>query len=149
VIAAVDADMRRQIHAGNLIQGKERKNLLSDLHLAARSAVTAWRTDLDASLPVAGSLDTSLISFLLGRSCFDEPDHRLEDVIGLLAPRMDLHLAVTEARDALNARLAPVYAEAEYRLGSRIAGLTASRRSIDRVKASRWAVIARSAFANA
>ena len=149
LIAAVDADMRGQIHAGNLVQGTERKNLLSDLHLAARSAVTAWRSDLDASLPVAGSLDPSLVSFLLGRSCFDEPDQRLADVIGLLAPRIDLRSSVTEAIEALIARLAPVYAEAEYRLGSRIAGLTASRRSIDRVKASRWAVIARSAFANA
>ena len=111
--------------------------------------MTAWRSDLDASLPVAGSLDPSLVSFLLGRSCFDEPDQRLADVIGLLAPRIDLRSSVTEAIEALIARLAPVYAEAEYRLGSRIAGLTASRRSIDRVKASRWAVIARSAFANA
>ncbi|HSK06371.1 MAG TPA: GTPase [Acidimicrobiia bacterium] len=149
VIAAIDADLRRQIHAGNLIQGKERSNLLSDLHLAARSAITAWRNDLDTSPPAASSLDPSLVSVILGRSCFEEPEQRLAEVIGLLAPGVDLGLSITEAKKMLIARLAPVYAEAEYRLGSRIAGLTASRRSIDRVKASRWAVIARSAFADA
>jgi GTPase SAR1 family protein len=149
VIAAVDADMRRQLHAGNLIHGQERKDLLSDLHLAARSAVTAWRSALDVSSPVAGSMDPPLVSFLLGRCCFEEPDRRLGGVIGLLAHSLELRPAVTEARETLIGHLAPVYAEAEYRLASRIAGLTASRRSIDRVKASRWAVIARSSFANA
>ena len=41
LIAAVDADMRRQLHAGSLIQGEERKQLLADTHLATRRAI-AW-----------------------------------------------------------------------------------------------------------
>jgi hypothetical protein len=149
VIAAVDADMRRQFHAGNLIHGQERKNLLADIHLAARSAVTAWREGIDGSATVTGSMDPALVSLLLGRFCLEGPHRRLEEVIRLLAPTIDLDAAVTEAREALIGHLAPIYAEAEYRLASRIAGLTASRRSIDRVKASRWAVIARSSLANA
>jgi hypothetical protein len=148
VIAAVDADMRRQLHAGNLVHGQERKDLLADLHLAARSAVAAWRGDLDSSA-VAETIDPPLVSFLIGRFCFEEPDHRLGDMIGLLAPSLELRPAITEAKGSLVEHLGPVYAGAEYRLASRISGLTASRRSIDRVKASRWAVIARSSFANA
>jgi GTPase SAR1 family protein len=149
IIAAVDADMRRQFHAGNLIHGKERKNLLADIHVAARSAVTAWREDIDGSAAVTGSMDPPLVSLLLGRFCLEGSHRRLEEVIGLLAPTIDLAAAVIEAREALIGHLAPIYADAAYRLSSRIAGLTASRRSIDRVKASRWAVIARSSFANA
>jgi hypothetical protein len=149
IIAAVDADMRRQFHAGNLIHGQERKNLLADIHVAARSAVTAWRADIDGSAAVTGSMDPALVSLLLGRFCLEGPHRRLGEVIRLLAPTIDLVAAVTEAREALIGHLVPIYADAEYRLASRIAGLTASRRSIDRVKASRWAVIARSSFANA
>jgi GTPase SAR1 family protein len=148
VIAAVDADMRRQLHAGNLVHGQERKDLLADLHLAARSAVTAWRSDLDAMAPVTASMDPPLVSFLLGRFCF-EPDERLEDLTGLLAPSLQFGPAITAARESIAGHLAPIYAGAEHRLASRIAGLTASRRSIERVKASRWAVIARSSFADA
>jgi hypothetical protein len=149
VIAAVDADMRRQLHAGNLVHGQERKDLLADLHLAARSAVTAWRSDLDALAPVTASMDPPLASFLLGRFCFEEPDERLGDLTGLLAPSLQLGPAIIEARESIAGHLTPIYAGAEHRLASRIAGLTASRRSIERVKASRWAVIARSSFADA
>ena len=147
VIAAVDADMRRQLHTGNLVHGQERKDLLADVHLGARSAVAAWRGDLDGS--AAGSIDPPLVSFLLGRFCFEEPDQRLGDLIRLLAPSLELRPAITGGKGSLVGHLGPVYAGAEYRLASRISGLTASRRSIDRVKASRWAVIARSSFANA
>jgi GTPase SAR1 family protein len=149
VIAAIDADMRRQLHAGKLVHGPESKELLADLHLAARSAVTAWRSDLHAMAPVTGSMDPPLVSFLLGRFCFEEPDERLGELTGLLAPSLQLQPAITGARDSIAGHLAPIYAGVEYRLASRIAGLTASRRSIDRVKASRWAVIARSSFADA
>ena len=40
VIAAVDTDIRRQLHAGGLIHGEERKQVLSDTHLATRTAVS-------------------------------------------------------------------------------------------------------------
>jgi hypothetical protein len=111
--------------------------------------VTAWRSDLHAMAPVTGSMDPPLVSFLLGRFCFEEPDERLGELTGLLAPSLQLQPAITGARDSIAGHLAPIYAGVEYRLASRIAGLTASRRSIDRVKASRWAVIARSSFADA
>ena len=149
VIAAVDTDMRLQLHAGDLIKGQERKDLLSDTHLAARTAVAAWRNDLASLTAVAHGLDPPLLSMLLGRCSIESPDERLREVVALLAPTADLLTTVAEAREILASRLAPVYAGAEYRVASRIAGLTASRRSIERVKASRWAVIARSSFANA
>ncbi len=149
LIAAVDADMRRQLHAGNLIHGEDRKTLLADTHLATRTAVAAWRSDLSEMPGVSGSLDPSLVSLILGRSCFEETDSGIEDVLRLLAPTMELPAAVTDAKGMLIKRLVPVYASAGYRVTSTLAGPIASRRSIDRVKASRWAVIARSSFANA
>ncbi|MGH8872383.1 MAG: GTPase domain-containing protein [Acidimicrobiia bacterium] len=149
LIAAVDADMRRQLHAGDLIRGDERKVLLSDAHLATRAEVSAWRTELAGLPPVADSLDTPLVSLLLGSCCFDQPDERLAEVMRLLAPRIELDPAITEVGELLTSHLTHVYAGAGYRVASRIAGLAASRQSIDRVRASRWAVIARSSFANA
>ncbi|MGH8952015.1 MAG: GTPase domain-containing protein [Acidimicrobiia bacterium] len=149
IIAAVDADMRLQLHAGDLVRGKDRTDLLSDAHLAARTAVTAWRNEM-ARLPlVADSLDPTLVCLLLRRSAFDEPDERLAGVIRLLAPSVDLPAAIIQVTESLTSHLAPVYAGVEYRVASRKARLASSRRSIDRVKASRWAVIARSSFANA
>ena len=141
--------MRRQLHAGNLIHGEDRKTLLADTHLATRTAVAAWRSDLSEMPGVSGSLDPSLVSLILGRSCFEETDSGIEDVLRLLAPTMELPAAVTDAKGMLIKRLVPVYASAGYRVTSTLAGPIASRRSIDRVKASRWAVIARSSFANA
>jgi len=149
LIAALDADMRLQLHAGDLVRGQERKDLLSDTHLAARTAVTAWRNQM-ARLPVAAeSLDPSLVSLLLRRSAFDEPDERLAEVIRILAPPVDLPAVTSQVKESLISHLAPVYAGVEYRVATRMARLASSRRSIDRVKASRWAVIARSSFANA
>jgi hypothetical protein len=49
----------------------------------------------------------------------------------------------------LTERLEQVYGAAENRVNSRLSGAAATRRSIERVKAHRWAVIARSSFANA
>jgi hypothetical protein len=49
----------------------------------------------------------------------------------------------------LTERLSPVYAMAEHRVNARLSGAATTRRSIERVKAHRWAVIARSSFANA
>lgn len=149
LVAAVDADMRRQLHAGHLVQGEERKNLLSDTHLATRTAVIGWRNDIGGMPAVTSSLDPALVSLILGGSCFEAPDGRLAEVVGLVAPTIDLSTDVAEVAAMLTSRLAPVYESAEYRIAPRISSLVASRRSIDRVRASRWAVIARSSFANA
>lgn len=149
LIAAVDADLRRQLHAGRLIEGRERKDLLADSHLATRMAIAAWRSDIGGSPAVSASLDPPLVSLILGGCCFEAPDERLATVTRLLAPTMDLSAEAAAVKAQLTGRLAPVYASAEYRVASRITGSVASRRSIDRVKASRWAVIAGSPFANA
>jgi hypothetical protein len=77
------------------------------------------------------------------------PDGRLEEVVRLLAPTIDLSKLAPDVAAGLADRLVPVYAGAEYRVVSRMSDAAASRRSIDRVRASRWAVIARSSFANA
>jgi hypothetical protein len=45
--------------------------------------------------------------------------------------------------------LVPVYAGAEHRVVSQMSSAAMTRRSIDRVRASRWALIAKSSFANA
>jgi hypothetical protein len=77
------------------------------------------------------------------------PDGRLEEVVRLLAPAIDLSELAPDVAARLVDRLVPVYAGVEYRVVSRMTLDTLSRRSIDRVKASRWAVIARSSFADA
>ena len=149
VIAAVDADMRRQLHAGGLIGGEERKRLLSDTHLATRTAVSRWRTEIGALPAVAASHDPPLVSLILGGCCFDMSDGRLGEVVRLLAPAIKLSELAPVVAARLADRLVPVYAGAEYRVVSRMSVAAVSRRSIDRVRASRWAVIARSSFANA
>jgi hypothetical protein len=149
LIAAVDADMRRQLHSGHLIDGDDRKRLLSDSHLATRTAVARWRGEMGELPAVAASLDPPLVSLILGGGVFDPPGARMAEVLGLLAPAIDLTPATERVVASLADRLAPVYASAEYRIASRMSGVAASKRSIDRIKASRWAVIARSTFANA
>jgi energy-coupling factor transporter ATP-binding protein EcfA2 len=149
VIAAVDADMRRQLHAGGLIAGEDRKQLLSDTHLATRTAVSMWRSEIGALPAVATSRDPSLVSLILGGCCFDMPDGHLEEVVRLLAPAIDLSELAPDVAARLTDNLVPVYAGAEHRVVSRMTDAAVSRRSIDRVKASRWAVIARSSFAHA
>jgi len=149
VIAAVDADIRRQLHAGGLIDGDDRKRLLADTHLATRTAVSRWRTETGALPAVAASHDPPLVSLILGGCCFDMPDGRLEEVVRLLAPTIELSELAPDVAASLADRLVPVYAGAEYRVVSRMSVAAVSRRSIDRVRASRWAVIARSSFANA
>jgi hypothetical protein len=149
LIAAVDSDIRRQIHAGDLIRGEDRTQLLSDTHLATRGAVAAWRADLLRSRPVAESVDPPLVSLVLGASCFEMPDHSLTEVVHLLAPGLDLGGEAAFAAGILTEKLSPVYAMAENRVNTRLSGAVTTRRSIERVKAHRWAVIARSSFANA
>jgi energy-coupling factor transporter ATP-binding protein EcfA2 len=149
VIAAVDADIRRQLHAGGLIHGEERKQVLSDTHLASRTAVTRWRSEIGALPAVESSNDPPLVSLLLGGCCFDMPDGRLEELVRLLAPAIDLSEFAPDVAARLVDRLVPVYAGAEHHVVWRMTVAALSRRSIDRVKASRWAVIARSSFANA
>ena len=149
VIAAVDTDMRRQLHAGGLINGDERKRLLADTHLATRTAVSKWRIEIGALPAVATSHDPPLVSLILGGCCFDMPDGRLEEAVRLLAPTIKLSELAPAVAASLADRLVPVYAGAEYRVVSRMSVAALSRRSIDRVRASRWAVIARSSFANA
>ena len=149
VIAAVDADIRRQLHAGDLINGEDRKHLLSDTHLATRTAVSRWRSEIGALPAVATSHDPSLVSLILGGCCFDMPDGRLEAVVRLLAPGIELSGLAPDVAARLTDRLVPVYAGAERRVVSRMSAAAVSRRSIDRVRASRWAVIARSSFAHA
>jgi hypothetical protein len=149
LIAAVDSDIRHQIHAGDLIRGEERKRLLYDTHLATRAAVAGWRADLLQSPAVSASIDPPLVSLLLGASSFETLDQALSEVVHLLAPGLDLRGEAAFAAGMLTDRLAPVYAAAENRVNSRLSGAAAARRSIERVKAHRWAVIARSSFANA
>jgi hypothetical protein len=149
LIAAVDSDLRHQIHAGDLIRGEERKGLLSDTHLATRGAVVGWRADLLQSPPVAASVDPPLVSLVLGACCFETPDQALTEVVHLLAPTIDLGGESAFAAGMLTERLSAVYAAAENRVNIRLSGAAATRRSIERVKAYRWAVIARSSFANA
>ncbi len=149
LIAAVDSDLRHQILEGDLIQGEERRQLLSDAHLATRSAVGGWRADLLEIPAVASSLDPTLVSLLLGVCCFEEPEPALNDVVRLLATGLDLPGESAFAAGMLTERLRHVYVGAENRVNARLAGAAATRRSIERVKAHRWAVIARSSFANA
>jgi GTPase SAR1 family protein len=149
LIAAVDSDIRRQIHAGDLIRGEDRMGLLSDTHLATRGAVAGWRVDLLGSPPVAASIDPPLVALALGASCLETPDRALTEVMHLLAPGLDPRGEAAFAAGMLTERLSPVYAMAENRVNSRLSGAAATRRSIERVKAHRWAVIARSSFANA
>ncbi|HEU5113795.1 MAG TPA: hypothetical protein VFU96_10790, partial [Acidimicrobiia bacterium] len=149
LIAAVDADMRRQLHAGSLINGEERKKLLSDTHLAARTAIARWRTEVGDLPPVMASLDPPLISLILGGCCFEAPDRGIEEVVTLLAPGAQLDELSSDVKSRLAESLVPVYAGAEHRIVSRMSAAAMTRRSIDRVRASRWAVIARSSFANA
>ena len=149
LIAAVDSDLRHQIHAGDLLRGEERKQLLSDSHLATRAAVAGWRSDLLESPRVAASMDPPLVSLLLGASCFEEPDPATTEVVRLLAADLDLPGESAFAAGMLTDRLQQVYVAAENRVNSRLSGAAATRRSIERVKAHRWAVIARSSFADA
>jgi GTPase SAR1 family protein len=149
LIAAVDSDIRHQIHAGDLIRGEERTQLLSDTHLATRGALAGWRADLLGSPPVAASIDPPLVSLVLGASCFEMADQALAEVVHLLAPGLDLRGEAAYAAGMLTERLSPVYAMAEHRVNARLSGAATTRRSIERVKAHRWAVIARSSFANA
>jgi hypothetical protein len=149
LIAAVDSDLRRQIHAGDLIEGEARKQLLADTHLATRSAIGGWRADLLQYPAVGSSIDPPLVSLILGTCCFEEPDPALIEVTRLLAPGLDLPGDSAFAAGMLTERLGQVYAAAEDRVNTRLSGAAAARRSIERVKAHRWAVIARSSFANA
>jgi hypothetical protein len=149
LIAAVDSDIRHQIHAGDLIRGEERTQLLSDTHLATRGALAGWRADLLGSPPVAASIDPPLVSLVLGASCFEMADQALAEVVHLLAPGLDLPGEAAFAAGMLTEKLSPVYAMAEHRVNARLSGAATTRRSIERVKAHRWAVIARSSFANA
>lgn len=149
LVAAVDADMRRQLHAGHLVQGEERKKLLSDIHLATLTAVTGWRNDIGGIPAVASSLDPPLVSLILGGCCFEAPDERLAELVRLITPSIDLSTDVAEVGAMLTSRLTPVYDSAEFRIAPRVSTLAVSRRSIDRIRASRWAVISRSSFANA
>lgn len=149
LIAAVDADMRRQLHAGSLIHGEERKQLLADTHLATRTAITRWRNEIRHLPSVAASLDPPLVSLILGGCCFDSPDRGTEEVVRLLAPAARLDELSSEVKARLEDSLVPVYAGAENRVVSRLSAAAITRRSIDRVRASRWALIARSSFANA
>jgi hypothetical protein len=149
LIAAVDSDFRHQIHAGDLIRGDERKQLLSDTHLAARGAIGAWRSDLLETRAVAASTDPPLVSLLLGACCFEQPGPVLTEVARLLAGDLDLPGESAFAAGMLTDRLQQVYATAEDRVNNRLSGAAATRRAIERVKAHRWAVIARSSFANA
>jgi energy-coupling factor transporter ATP-binding protein EcfA2 len=149
LIAAVDSDLRHQIHAGDLVHGEERKQLLSDTHLATRGAVDGWRGDLLELPSITASIDPPLVSLILGASCFEPPAPALTEVARLLASRLDLSGESAFAAGMLTERLQPVYAIAENRVNTRLSGAAATRRSIERVKAHRWAVIARSSFANA
>ncbi len=149
VIAAVDSDLRHQIHAGDLIQGEERRQLLADAHLATRAAISGWRGDLLEIPAVASSIDPPLVSLLLGVSCFADPEPALIEVVRLLATGLDLPGDSAFAAGMLTERLGHVYVAAENRVNTRLSGAVATRRSIDRVKAHRWAVVARSSFANA
>jgi hypothetical protein len=149
LIAAVDSDLRHQIHAGDLIRGEERKQLLYDSHLAARSAIGLWRSDLLELPAVRSSLDPLLVSLMLGACCFQEPEPTLVEVTRLMAKDLDLPGESAFAAGMLTDRLQQVYASAESRVNTRLSGAAATRRSIERVKAHRWAVIARSSFANA
>jgi hypothetical protein len=149
VIAAVDSDLRHQIHAGDLVRDEERKQLLSDTHLATRGAVSGWRSDLLGLPSVAASIDPPLVSLILGASCFEAPDPALTEVARLLTDEIDLPGEAAFAAGMLTERLEQVYVAAENRVNSRLSGAAAARRSIDRVKAHRWTVIARSTFANA
>ncbi len=149
LIAAVDSDLRYQIHAGDLVRGDARRQLLSDTHLATRGAVGGWRSDLLVLPSVAASIDPPLVSLILGASSLDAPDPALTEVARLLAPDIDLPGESAFAAGMLTERLEQVYGAAENRVNSRLSGAAATRRSIERVKAHRWAVIARSSFANA
>jgi hypothetical protein len=86
---------------------------------------------------------------ILGASCFEAPDPALTEVARLLADDIDLPGEAAFAAGMLTERLEQVYLAAENRVNSRLSGAAAARRSIDRVKAHRWTVIARSTFANA
>jgi hypothetical protein len=149
LIAAVDADMRRQLHAGGLIHGEERKQLLSDTHLATRAAITRWRSEIPDLPSVVASLDPPLVSLILGGCCFEAPDRGIEEVVRLLAPKARLDELSSYVKGGLADSLVPVYGGAEHRVVSRMSTAAITRRSIDRVRASRWALIARSSFANA
>jgi hypothetical protein len=98
---------------------------------------------------VAASIDPPLVSLVLGASCFEMADQALAEVVHLLAPGLDLRGEAAYAAGMLTERLSPVYAMAEHRVNARLSGAATTRRSIERVKAHRWAVIARSSFANA
>jgi hypothetical protein len=90
-----------------------------------------------------------LVSLILGGACFEAPDRGIEEVVTVVAPAVQLHELSSDVKARLAESLVPVYAGAEHRVVSRMSAAAMTRRSIDRVRASRWAVIARSSFANA
>jgi hypothetical protein len=149
LIAAVDSDLRSQIHAGDLLRGDERKALLADAHLATRGAVAGWRSDLLALPSVSTALDPHLVSLILASCCLEDPGPALGEVVGLLGGPTDLVGEVAFAAGMLADRLQPVYALAEDRVNTRLSRASDTRRAIERARAHRWAVVARSSFADA
>ena len=130
LIAAVDSDLRSQIHAGDLLRGDERKALLADAHLATRGAVAGWRSDLLALPSVSTALDPHLVSLILASCCLEDPGPALGEVVGLLGGPTDLVGEVAFAAGMLADRLQPVYALAEDRVNTRLSRASDTRRAI-------------------